>query len=110
MPRARRFRKPCAVWYTGGAVPLRNALNRQKLTIAYRNAADQAAAEGNAQLASALYDEYVRQQELALQQQAAAQEQANWEAKFQYQRQQDSFANAASMAELLAGFGDFSGL
>lgn len=86
-----------------------NALNRQKLTIAYRNAADQAAAEGNAQLASALYDEYVRQQELALQQQAAAQEQANWEAKFQYQRQQDSFANAASMAELLAGFGDFSG-
>lgn len=86
-----------------------NALSRQKLTIAYRNAADQAAAEGNAKLASALYDEYVRQQELALQQQAAAQEQANWEAKFQYQQQQDSLENAASMAELLAGFGDFSG-
>ena len=69
-----------------------NALSRQKLTIAYRNAADQAAAEGNAKLASALYDEYVRQQELALQQQAAAQEQANWEAKMAYQQQQDALA------------------
>ena len=69
-----------------------NALSRQKLTIAYRNAADQAAAEGNAQLASALYNEYVRQQELALQQQAAAQEQANWEAKMAYQQQQDALA------------------
>ena len=69
-----------------------NALNRQKLTIAYRNAADQAAAEGNAKLASALYEEYVRQQELALQQQAAAQEQANWEAKMAYQQQQDALA------------------
>ena len=69
-----------------------NALSRQKLTIAYRNAADQAAAEGNAKLASALYEEYVRQQELALQQQAAAQEQANWEAKMAYQQQQDALA------------------
>ena len=50
-----------------------NALNLTKLTAQYKNAADQAAAEGNAQLASALYNEYVRQQELALQQQAAAQ-------------------------------------
>ena len=69
-----------------------NALSRQKLTIAYRNAADQAAAEGNAKLASALYEEYVRQQELALQQQEAAQEQANWEAKMAYQQQQDALA------------------
>ena len=69
-----------------------NALSRQKLTIAYRNAADQAAAEGNAKLASDLYEEYVRQQELALQQQAAAQEQANWEAKMAYQQQQDALA------------------
>lgn len=69
-----------------------NALSLQKLTIAYRNAADQAAAEGNAKLASALYEEYVRQQELALQQQAAAQEQANWEAKMAYQQQQDALA------------------
>lgn len=69
-----------------------NALNLTKLTAQYKNAADQAAAEGNAQLASALYEEYVRQQELALQQQAAAQEQANWEAKMAYQQQQDALA------------------
>lgn len=69
-----------------------NALNLTKLTAQYKNAADQAAAEGNAQLASALYNEYVRQQELALQQQAAAQEQANWEAKMAYQKQQDALA------------------
>ena len=69
-----------------------NALNLTKLTAQYKNAADQAAAEGNAQLASALYNEYVRQQELALKQQAAAQEQANWEAKMAYQQQQDALA------------------
>lgn len=69
-----------------------NALNLTKLTAQYKNAADQAAAEGNAQLASSLYEEYVRQQELALQQQAAAQEQANWEAKMAYQQQQDALA------------------
>ena len=69
-----------------------NDLNRQKLTIAYRNAADQAAAEGNAQMASALYDEYVRQQNLLWQQQQAAIEQANWAAKFAYQQQQDALA------------------
>ncbi len=69
-----------------------NALNLTKLTAQYKNAADQAAAEGNAQLASALYNEYVRQQELALQQQAAAQEQANWDAKMAYQQQQDALA------------------
>lgn len=69
-----------------------NALNLTKLTAQYKNAADQAAAEGNAQLASALYEEYVRQQELALKQQAAALEQANWEAKMAYQQQQDALA------------------
>ena len=69
-----------------------NALNRQNLTTAYRNAADQAAAEGNAQMASALYDEYVRQQNLLWQQQQAAIEQANWAAKFAYQQQQDALA------------------
>ena len=69
-----------------------NALNLTKLTAQYKNAADQAAAEGNAKLASALYEEYVRQQELALRQQAAAQEQANWEAKMSYQQQQDALA------------------
>ena len=86
-----------------------NALSRDKLTIAYRNAIDQAKAEGDYQLASALYQEYVRQQELAMKQQAAEQEQANWEAQFAYQKQQNSLADAEAKAKLLAGFGDFSG-
>lgn len=69
-----------------------NALNLTKLTAQYKNAADQAAAQGNAQLASALYNEYVRQQELAWQYQQAAQAQANWEAQFAYQQQQDALS------------------
>ena len=38
-----------------------NELQKQQLTIAYRNAIDEAAAQGNAALAVALYGEYVRQ-------------------------------------------------
>ncbi len=38
-----------------------NDLQKQQLTIAYRNAIDQATAAGNASLAQALYAEYVRQ-------------------------------------------------
>ena len=38
-----------------------NELQKQQLTIAYRNAIDEAAASGNAALANALYSEYVRQ-------------------------------------------------
>ena len=86
-----------------------NALTREKLAIAYSNAVDQAAAEGDYQLAQALYNEYVRQDELARQDAANAQEQANWEAKFNYQKEQDAWDNAVAQAELLAGFGDFSG-
>ena len=41
-----------------------NELQKQQLTIAYRNAIDEAAASGNAALANALYNEYVRQIEL----------------------------------------------
>lgn len=72
-----------------------NALNRQKLTAAYRNAIDQAEAEGNYQMASALYDEYVRQEDMAWQRQQAAQDQANWEAQFNQSQQQyrDSLAS-----------------
>lgn len=69
-----------------------NALNLTKLTAQYKNAADQAAAEGNAQLAQALYNEYVRQDELARQAAANAQEQANWLEKFNYQKEQDALA------------------
>lgn len=66
-----------------------NALNLQKLTAAYRSAKNQTSAEGNAKLADALYNELVRQQEMAMRAQQAAQEQANWEAKFNYQQQMD---------------------
>ena len=69
-----------------------NALTREKLAIAYSNAVDQASAEGDYQLAQALYNEYVRQDELARQDAANAQEQANWLAKFNYQKQQDALA------------------
>lgn len=71
-----------------------SALTRRKLDIAYRNAADQAAAEGNAQLASALYSELVRQEELARQEAAAKQEQENWERSFAYQQEQAGLSNA----------------
>lgn len=69
-----------------------NALTREKLAIAYSNAVDKAAAEGDYQLAQALYNEYVRQDELARQAAANAQEQANWLAKFNYQKEQDALA------------------
>lgn len=71
-----------------------SALTRRKLDIAYRNAADQAAAEGNAQLTSALYNELVRQEELARQEAAAKQEQENWERSFAYQQEQAGLSNA----------------
>lgn len=41
-----------------------NELQKQQLTIAYRNAIDEANATGNAALAQALYNEYVRQIEM----------------------------------------------
>ena len=69
-----------------------NALTREKLAIAYSNAVDQASAEGDYQLAQALYNEYVRQDELARQDAANAQEQANWLAKFNYQKEQDALS------------------
>lgn len=59
-----------------------NALQQQQLAIQYRNAAVQAQAEGNYQLAQALYDEYVRQDNASMQSAQLAQDQANWEAQF----------------------------
>ena len=44
-----------------------NALQQQQLAIEYRNAAVQAQAEGNYQMAQALYNEYVRQDNAAMQ-------------------------------------------
>lgn len=52
-----------------------NALQQQQLAIEYRNAAVQAQAEGNYQMAQALYNEYVRQDNAAMQTAQLAQEQ-----------------------------------
>ena len=65
-----------------------NALEQQRLAIAYRNAIDQAEASGNSALAEALYQEYVRQDQAAMDAAAAAQEQANWESQFGFTQQQ----------------------
>ena len=65
------------------------ALQRAKLAAQYRSASDQVAAQGNAQLAGALYDEYVRQQQMAWQDQQAIQEQQRWEQQFAYQKMLD---------------------
>ena len=65
-----------------------NALEQQRLAIAYRNAVDQAQAQGNYELAAALYNEYVRQDNLAAQAAADAQAQKNWEAEFGFTQQQ----------------------
>ena len=86
-----------------------SALARANLKLQYSAAVDQAIAQNDYELANALYQEYVRQDELAQKAVAAAQEQANWQAQFDYQKQQDAWTNAAAQAELLAGFGDFSG-
>lgn len=69
-----------------------SALARAKLQAQYSAAVDQAIAQNNYELANALYQEYVRQDTLAQQAAAAAQEQANWLAKFNYQKEQDALA------------------
>ena len=53
-----------------------NELQKQQLTIAYRNAIDEATAQGNAALAQSLYNEYVRQIDFNNQQKAADREYA----------------------------------
>lgn len=80
------------------------ALQRAKLAAQYRSASDQVAAQGNAQLAGALYDEYVRQQQMAWQYQQAIQEQQRWEQQFAYQQQQDQRNYASSIvSSMLSG-------
>lgn len=74
-------------------------LTRQKLATQYRNAVAQAEASGNAQLAQALYQEYVRQDDAALAADAAAQSQANWEKQFGFTQQQYQTGQAASQRE-----------
>lgn len=69
-----------------------NALALSKLKAQYASAVDQATAEGKYQLAQALYEEWVRQDNLAQQKAAAALEQQNWLDKFNYQKEQDALA------------------
>lgn len=69
-----------------------NALERSKLKAQYSAAVDQAVAQNNYELANALYQEYVRQDNLAQQKAAAALEQQNWLDKFNYQKEQDALA------------------
>lgn len=58
-----------------------NALEQNKLAIAYENAINQATASGNAALAQALYQEYIRQEEANL-------AQSQWQAQFDFNKQQ----------------------
>ena len=76
-----------------------NALQQQKLAIEYQNAAVQAQADGNYQLAQALYGEYVRQDEAAMQAAQLAQSQANWQAEFEASQQQYQDSLAAQQQE-----------
>ena len=69
-----------------------SALERSKLKAQYSAAVDQAVAQNNYELANALYQEYVRQDNLAQQKAAAALEQQNWLAQFNYQKEQDALA------------------
>ena len=69
-----------------------SALERSKLKAQYSAAVDQAVAQNNYELANALYQEYVRQDNLAQQKAAAALEQQNWLDKFNYQKEQDALA------------------
>ena len=69
-----------------------SALERSKLKVQYSAAVDQAIAQNNYELASALYQEYVRQDNLAQQKAAEDLEQQNWLAKFNYQKEQDALA------------------
>ena len=69
-----------------------SALERSKLKVQYSAAVDQAIAQNNYELANALYQEYVRQDNLAQQKAAAALEQQNWLDKFNYQKEQDALA------------------
>ena len=76
-----------------------NALQQEQLAAEYRNAAAQAQAQGNSQLAQALYSEYVRQDDAAFQMAQLAQEQANWQASFDTANQQWAQQFGASQQE-----------
>ena len=74
------------------------ALNQ--LLTGYRGSVDAATAQSGADLAQALYGEYVRQLQAEEAARQAAQAQANWEAQFNYQTQQDAADRAFSQQQL----------
>lgn len=65
-----------------------NDLARQKLAAQYSSAVAQAEANGNAQLAQALYQEYVRQDSAAQQAADLARQQENWQTQFDFTQRQ----------------------
>lgn len=69
-----------------------NGLALSQLGIGYQGSVNSALAQNSAQMAGALYDEYVRQIQAEEAARQAAQAQANWEAQFNYQMQQDALA------------------
>lgn len=69
-----------------------NGLALNQLLSAYQGNVNSAMAQNYSQLSGALYDERVRQIQAAEAAAQAAQAQANWEAQFQYQMQQDALA------------------
>jgi hypothetical protein len=84
-------------------------LQRQQLETTYQNDVAQAVATGKFQEASALYDEFTRQQNALIQQAQAQADESfrSYQARTaQYQTQQE---NLASQAQTMASIGDFSG-
>lgn len=79
-----------------------NALALNQLASGYRGSVDAATAESNAQLSGALYNEVIRQLEADRAAALAAQEQANWQAQFDYQKQLDAASQEYNLQKLLA--------
>lgn len=79
-----------------------NGLALNQLTSGYRGAVDSASAQSGARLSEALYSELVRQIEAETARQEAARQQANWQAQFDYQKQQDADALQYQLAQMQA--------
>lgn len=79
-----------------------SGLARNQLAIDYRGDVDAATADSRAQLSSALYNELLRQIEADRAAALAAQEQANWQAQFDYQRQLDAASQEYDLQKLLS--------
>lgn len=69
-----------------------NGLALSQLLSGYRGSVDSAIAQNGSQLSGALYNELARQIQAEEAARAAAQAQANWQAQFDYQKEQDALA------------------